>query len=160
MRSCKLPHSRHRERSEATQKKTTLVKNFSGLLRRCAPRKDGWRYVCVVGLLCHVLRMTLCIDELSADYFKNVLAQVTHLRHRKRSEATQKEQRSLKIFLDCHGALRALQGRAERCVRDWIAARLCKPLARTGGDIGSKKCVLQCAQMPCRFFTQNAPCAQ
>ena len=32
-------------------------------------------------------------------------------------------------------ALSASQERVERLVRDWIATRLCKPLARTGGDM-------------------------
>jgi hypothetical protein len=44
-----------------------------------------------------------------------------HPRHRERSEATQKKQRGLDVFLDCHGALCASQGRVERLVRDWIA---------------------------------------
>ena len=76
--------------------------DFSGLLRRFAPRKDGRRDWCATGLPRGFAsrsqgRVGICVHAIS---------RIVLFRHRERSEANQRQITQVRIFLDCFGAVR------------------------------------------------------
>jgi hypothetical protein len=93
LRFTQTPHPRHRERSEAIQKKHRGFEFFWIASSPAAHRNDERRNVSVTGLprgfppLARTLVCYACLYN--------------HPRHRERSEAIQKKHRGFEIFLDC-----------------------------------------------------------